>query len=73
MRKRVKTKTVLLIGKAFINSEVKFIIGGKFSYVVTWKATLFLFYSRTGSIAENGSVIDSAFILLLLFCFASDV
>ena len=42
-------------------------IGGKFSYVVTCKSALFLFFSGTGSIAEDDSVIDGAFILLRFF------
>ena len=48
-------------------------MGGKFSYVVSWKSALFLFCSGTVGIGEDVSFIDGAFILLRLFRFASIV
>ena len=62
-----ESETVLFIEHAFINGEVGSIIGGKFSYVVSWVSSLFSLLLGTVGIAEDVFSNDSALIPLRLF------
>ena len=71
--RNVMSETLWLIGKAFIKGEVGSIIGGKLSYVVSWKLALLSFFSTRFGIAEVVSFFDGWFILLRMVRFASGV
>ena len=66
-----ESETVLLKGYAFIIGEVKSMIGGKFSYVVSRRSALFLLiFGRVGKAVDVFSI-DGAFTLSRLFRSAS--
>ena len=61
-----KSETVLFIEHTFINGQVRSIISGKFSYVVSRVSSLFLLLLETVGIAEDVFSNDGAFILIRL-------